>query len=94
MVDIGSFIGGMIVGYLGDLFSYRALFLTPFLTLSAVIMFIVSYALDETGWTYYVALFFIGLFMGGPYNIIGAAIAIDLGEQAGKKNIAKVSALI
>ena len=32
--------------------------------------------------------------VGGPYNIIGTAITIDLGEQAGKKSIAKVSALI
>ena len=94
MVDIGSFIGGMGVGYLGDIYSYRALFLTPFLMLSAVIMFVVSFALENTAWTYYIALLFIGLFMGGPYNIIGTAITIDLGEQAGKKNIAKVSALI
>lgn len=94
MVDLGSFIGGMGVGYLGDIYSYRALFLTPFLALSAGIMFIVSFALTDSAWTYYTALLFIGLLMGGPYNIIGTAITIDLGEQAGKKNIAKVSALI
>jgi OPA family glycerol-3-phosphate transporter-like MFS transporter 3 len=94
MVDIGTFIGGMGVGYLGDRYSYRALFLTPFLALSSIVMFIVSFALTDVAWTYYLALFFIGLMIGGPYNIIGTAITIDLGEQAGKKNIAKVSALI
>lgn len=94
MIDLGSFVGGLIVGYLGDLYSYRALFLTPLLIISAAMMFIVSFALTDVAWTYYAALLFIGLMMGGPYNIIGSAIVIDLGEQAGKKNIAKVSALI
>ena len=79
MIDLGSFVGGMIVGYLGDIYSYRALFLTPFLTLSACVMFIVSFALTDVAWTYYATLLFIGLMMGGPYNIIGTAITIDLG---------------
>lgn len=39
-------------------------------------------------------MFLIGVFTGGPYNIIGTAIAMDIGEKVGKKNIAKVSALI
>jgi hypothetical protein len=39
-------------------------------------------------------MFLIGVMAGGPYNIIGTAIAIDIGEQVGKKNIPKVSALI
>lgn len=94
MVDIGSFIGGVGVGYLGDIYSFRALFLTPSLLASAAVMFIVSFALTNIAWTYYLCLFMIGLMLGGPYNIIGTAIAIDLGEQAGKKNVAKVSALI
>jgi OPA family glycerol-3-phosphate transporter-like MFS transporter 3 len=79
MVDVGSFIGGMIVGYLGDIYSYRALFLTPFLIISAAVMFIVSFALNDVAWTYYLALALIGLMLGGPYNIIGTAITIDLG---------------
>lgn len=94
MVDLGSFIGGLIVGYLGDKYSYRALFLSPFLIIGAVVMFIVSFALTNVAWTYYVGMFAIGLVTGGPYNIIGSAITIDLGEQAGKSNIGKVSALI
>lgn len=94
MVDVGSFVGGLIVGYLGDIYSYRALFITPLFGASAIVMFIVSFALNDTASAYYICLLLIGLMMGGPYNIIGTAITIDLGEQAGKKNIAKVSALI
>lgn len=84
MVDIGSFIGGLFVGYLGDKYGKRALFLSPCLFLSAGMMFIVSFAFTDIAWTYYIAMFIIGLLSGGPYNIIGSAIAIDLGEQAGK----------
>lgn len=94
MVDVGSFVGGMMVGYLGDKYSYRALFLSPFLFLSSGIMFIVSFALTDVAWTYYTAMLLIGILIGGPYNIIGTAITIDIGEQVGKKNIANVSALI
>jgi MFS family permease len=94
MVDIGTFVGGMGVGYLGDRYQYRALFLSPFLFLSAGMMFIVSYALTTVPWTYYLFMFLIGVLTGGPYNIIGTAITIDIGEQVGKKNIPSVSALI
>jgi hypothetical protein len=29
---------------------------------------------------YYFAIFFIGVFLGGPYNIISAAISIELAK--------------
>ena len=84
MVDIGSFIGGLIVGYLGDRYSYKALFLSPLLFISSAVMFIVSFTFTDIAWMYYIAMFLIGTMTGGPYNIIGSAITIDLGEQAGK----------
>ena len=79
MVDVGSFIGGLIVGYLGDKYGKRALFLSPCLFFSSIIMFIVSFAFGNAAWMYYIAMFLIGLLSGGPYNIIGSAITIDLG---------------
>lgn len=57
-------------------------------------MFVVSFALTDVAWMYYVAMLLIGILTGGPYNIIGSAITIDIGEKAGKQNIGKVSALI
>lgn len=94
MVDVGSFIGGLIVGHLGDKYGKRALFLSPCLFFSSIVMFVVSFTFTDIAWMYYVAMFVIGLVSGGPYNIIGSAITIDLGEQAGKKSVGKVSALI
>lgn len=84
MVDVGTFIGSLIVGFLGDKYGYRALFLSPSFFLGAIIMFIVSFSFTDIAWMYYVAMLLIGLTAGGPHNIIGSAITIDLGEQAGK----------
>jgi MFS family permease len=81
MIDLGSLIGGTGVGYLVDRFNKRALFLSPLLLVSSIIMFIVSFALTNIAWQYYVAMFLIGNCIGGPYNIIGTVIAIDIGNN-------------
>ena len=40
-------------------------------------------------------MFLVGTMIGGPYNIIGTVIAIDLGQQTGTStNITSVSSLI
>ncbi len=46
-------------------------------------MFIVSFFLTDVGWQYYIAMFLVGVAIGGPYNIIGTVITIDLGQQTG-----------
>jgi OPA family glycerol-3-phosphate transporter-like MFS transporter 3 len=79
MVDVGAFIGGVVVGFLGDKYSYRAIFLSPLLFLGSILMFIVYKYLGQTPLPYYFLMVFIGFTMGGPYNVIGSAIAIDLG---------------
>ena len=81
MVDTGSFIGGLIIGYLGDKMQLRALFLSPLLFASSIVMFCSAYFLSSIAWEYYVAMFLVGITIGGPYNIIGAVITIDLGRQ-------------
>ena len=43
-------------------------------------MFIVSFALTDAVWQYYLAMLLIGMFVGGPYNIIGTLIAMDTGK--------------
>jgi MFS family permease len=80
MVDTGSFIGGLVIGHLGDKLQYRALFLSPLLFVSSVLMFCSAYFLTDISWEYYFSMFFVGVTIGGPYNIIGAVITIDLGR--------------
>ena len=81
MVDTGSFIGGLLIGYLGDRLQLRALFLSPLLFLSSIVMFCSAYFLSNVAWQYYIAMFLVGITIGGPYNIIGAVITIDIGRQ-------------
>lgn len=81
MSDIGTFAGGVIVGYLGDKFTKRALFLSPLLFVGSFLMVIVWKALTDNGFPYYFLIFGIGFLIGGPYRIIGSAIAIDLGQH-------------
>eukprot|EP00919_Chromeraceae_sp_WS-2016_P023350 GHVR01055473.1.p1 GENE.GHVR01055473.1~~GHVR01055473.1.p1 ORF type:complete len:115 (-),score=15.26 GHVR01055473.1:341-685(-) len=94
MIDVGSFIGGLFVGAIGDKYSHRALFLSPLLFISAILMFMVSFFLTGSAWQYYIIMVCIGITIGGPYNIIGTVIAIDLGKQVGGKNIGAVTGLI
>jgi len=96
MVDTGSFIGGLTIGYLGDKLQYRALFLSPLLFVSSIVMFCSAYFLTNVAWEYYLAMFLVGITIGGPYNIIGTVITIDLGRQAKHigGNAATISALI
>ena len=79
MNDVGTFIGGLIVGYLGDKYGRRALFLSPLLFIGSILMLLVWKTLGENGIPYYFLIFGIGVFSGGPYQIIGSAISIDLG---------------
>lgn len=98
MVDIGALFGGMLVGHLGDIYKFRALFLSPLLLLGSIVMFVVSQALNEYSLPYYFLMFLIGFFTGGPYNVIGSAIAVDLGQQPNLKNftnaVSVISALV
>jgi MFS family permease len=47
MVDIGSFIGGLAIGYFSDKTGYRALFLSPLLFVSSIVMFVVAFLLTN-----------------------------------------------
>jgi hypothetical protein len=44
-------------------------------------MFCSAYFLSNIAWQYYIAMFLVGITIGGPYNIIGAVITIDIGRQ-------------
>ena len=81
MFDVGAVVGALIVGFVSDRFNVKALLLSPFLFCCAIVMFIISFALGDDPWPYYVTLFMAGLFISGPYNIIGTVIAIDIGTS-------------
>ena len=50
MIDIGSFIGGLYIGYLGDKYKHRAIFLSPLLFVSSIVMFFSAFLLTDVAW--------------------------------------------
>ena len=72
--------------------------MSPMLLLSTGFMFIVKFLLKNDGLPYYFVIFGVGLFLGGPYNIISSATVIDLSKnpalQGNTKALSTISALI
>ena len=61
----------------------------PMLLVSAMLMYIVDWQLAGDPLPYYFLITLIGIFLGGPYNIISATSAIDLSQQPELKGQAK-----
>ena len=95
MYDIGAVFGGLVAGFLADRFNWKAVILSPSLFCCATVMFIISFALQDEPWTYYVTIFMAGFFISGPYSLIATIIAIDIGSSIKiKGGVSKVSSLI
>ena len=78
MYDIGNWIGGVFTGRVSDKVGRKAIFMVPMLFISLICMLIVRLFLNTAPLPYYFVIFGIGVFLGGPYNIISAAVSIDL----------------
>ncbi len=78
--DLGTITGGIITGLLSDRLGARAIVMVPMLLFSAICMFIVNFSLNSQAGPYFVLIYLIGIFLGGPYNIIISAIAVDLSQ--------------
>ena len=77
MYDIGSFIGGVLTGLLTDKLKRRCLVMWPMLLIAAFLCFCVKEFLSTDPLPYYIIIFLIGFFIGGPYGILSAVISID-----------------
>ena len=88
----------MFTGLASDVKQKRAIIMCPMLFISVIFLFIVKFSLNTNALPYYFIIFFIGFFMGGPYNIISAASSIDLAKQksikGNKAALATISGLI
>lgn len=62
MFDYGTFLGGIIIGYLGDKFKMRAVFMCPSLLIAAGLMIMIKYLLGTSALPYYLIVFGIGIF--------------------------------
>ena len=78
MFDVGCYLGGICLGYLGDKYRRRACYFVPSLLLAMGSMLIIRFILDIIVWPYYLCILAIGIFQGGPYNNISGVISIEL----------------
>lgn len=62
MFDIGSFVGGMAIGFVGDRIGKRAIIISPSLVIAALLMIAVKIAGTDSAIFYYFTIFGIGLF--------------------------------
>lgn len=62
MFDVGCYIGGIFLGYLGDKYKRRACYFVPSLLLAMSSMLIIKFVLTTTVWPYYICILAIGIF--------------------------------
>ncbi|EAR90476.2 MFS transporter (macronuclear) [Tetrahymena thermophila SB210] len=88
LFDIGIFIGGMIVGQVTDRIRKRAVLMGPSILFSVGLMIVCLILNTDSPLANSILFFFIGIFLGGPYNVCQSAIMIDLAKQKALKNSA------
>lgn len=78
MNEIGTFAGGLLLGMLIDKLKMKAAIITLFLMVSSLIMFIIHFLPSGSAAPYFFFVLLGGICLGGPYTMLGGAIAIDL----------------
>ncbi|CAF1225994.1 unnamed protein product [Rotaria sordida] len=80
LYDVGGIIGGIVGGLISDLVGLRSIVVVPALLTAIPMLFVFSgLANDKTANG--VVMTVTGVFIGGPANMISAAITADLGRQ-------------
>lgn len=74
MFEVGTFIGGILLGHIGDRMEMRSLLLAPFIFFSSLMMLVVIFFLNSAPAPYLIVILLMGIGLGGPYNIIGIAL--------------------
>ncbi|EAR85561.2 MFS transporter (macronuclear) [Tetrahymena thermophila SB210] len=94
MNEIGTLAGGLLLGMLIDKFKMKATTISIFLIISSFIMFIIHFLPNGVAAPYYIFVLLIGICLGGPYTMLGGAIAIDLAQQPEVKHYKNITALL
>ncbi|CAD8210544.1 unnamed protein product [Paramecium pentaurelia] len=81
--DVGSIPGGILVCLIGFYFNKRAVIIVPSLWIGTIIMISINYSgsLKHEIAGYISLVFLTGLFIGGCYNNISAALTVELSNQ-------------
>jgi MFS family permease len=82
MIDLGTFLGGFVFGFLIDKTTKKSIILIPLIAFSSFTMFYFQYMIEETEVSeYYIFAFLIGLFHGSPTVLVNGTISIDLANS-------------
>ena len=92
--SLGTWLGGILTGVLSDRAGTRAIIMCPMLVLSAIILFCINYSLSSEPAPYFFAIFFAGMFLGGPYNLVSSVCTTDLAKQESLRGRPKVLAFV
>ncbi|CAF3355270.1 unnamed protein product [Rotaria sp. Silwood1] len=80
LYDVGGIIGGIVGGLISDLVGLRSIVVVPALLIAIPMLFIFSSLTNNKAINGFV-MAVTGVFIGGPANMISAAITADLGRQ-------------
>jgi OPA family glycerol-3-phosphate transporter-like MFS transporter 3 len=80
LYDVGGIIGGIVGGLLSDIVGFRSIVVVPALIAAVPVLFIFS-NLANNKLINGIVMTVTGIFIGGPANMISAAITADLGRQ-------------
>jgi len=80
LYDVGGIFGGIIGGVASDFIGFRSLVVIPALLIAVPLLFVFS-ALTNSKAANGAVMTITGAFIGGPANMISAAITADLGRQ-------------
>ena len=75
---MGSFYGGVFIGYFSDLTGKKILIISPVVIASAVIMFIMKTMIGNLLIVYLIAIFTVGFCLVGSYNLLSSTAPVDL----------------
>lgn len=78
MNEIGTFAGGILLGMIIDKLKMKAASIVGSLAASSLIMLIIHILPAAKAAPYFLFVFLGGVSLGGPYILLGGAIAIDL----------------
>ncbi|CAF0990339.1 unnamed protein product [Adineta ricciae] len=80
LYDVGGIIGGIVGGLISDLIGFRSIVVIPTLLIAIPSLFIFSGLPNDKALNGFI-MTMTGVFIGGPANMISAAITADLGRQ-------------
>jgi OPA family glycerol-3-phosphate transporter-like MFS transporter 3 len=80
--DIGTVVGGIVVGHVMDRMGHRCLIMVPMLIIAIPIMLSFRFISGSLFWLFYILVFILGFLIGSVANLVASLISIDVGKRS------------